>query len=159
MTVGQGLRKNTNAAMAAVAKADVSEAQKKIQMDAQEDAAKTSTISTFGGMGAAVGVNKYLGLQAAKTAAAGGAAAGGAAAGGAVSGSTVIAGAGGTLNGVAAGYGGALGAGAVGGAAGGGAAIAAPVAGGAAGGMAGLAAIAAPVAIAIGIGYLFSEIF
>ena len=154
MTVGQGLRKNTNAAMAAVAKADVSEAQKKIQMDAQEDAAKTSTISTFGGMGAAVGVNKYLGLQAAKTAAAGGAAAGGA-----VSGSTVIAGAGGTLNGVAAGYGGALGAGAVGGAAGGGAAIAAPVAGGAAGGMAGLAAIAAPVAIAIGIGYLFSEIF
>ena len=135
LTVGQGLRKNASDGMRAVADADVNSARQKIAMDKADRAAKMNTIGTAGGIGGMVGANKLAAATAAKTAPVVAAGATTAAVPVAATAAPVA-----TTAAVPV------------------AATAAPVAAGG-GAMAGMAAIAAPVAIALGIGYLFSEIF
>jgi hypothetical protein len=137
ISAGQGLRRTANLAQSKVASADVAGEKMRLQSEMAEDAQQRATIGTAGGIGGMVGANRYFALKdaaAAAAEAAGTTAAGTTAAGTAAAAGTTAAGT--TAAGTTAAAGTA-----------------------ATGTMATLGAIAAPVAIALGIGYLFSEIF
>ena len=132
ISAGQGLRRTANLAQSKVASADVAGEKMRLQSEMAEDAQQRATIGTAGGIGGMVGANRYFALKDAAAAAA--EAAGTTAAGTTAAGTAAAAGT--TAAGTTAAAGTA-----------------------ATGTMATLGAIAAPVAIALGIGYLFSEIF
>ena len=60
ISAGQGLRRTANLAQSKVASADVASEKMRLQMEQAEKAQKMSTIGTAGGIGGMVGANKAL---------------------------------------------------------------------------------------------------
>ena len=158
ISAGQGLRRTANLAQSKVASADVASEKMRLQMEMADDAQQRATIGTAGGIGGMVGANRYFALkdaaaaEAAGTTAAGTTAAGTTAAGTAAAGTTAA-------SGTAAAAGTTAATTAAGGTAAAGTAATTAAGAGASGTLSAIGTIAAPVAIALGIGYLFSEIF
>jgi hypothetical protein len=150
---GQGLRNLANQGMAKVASADVQAEILREQEEMANEAGEKQLLGTAGGIGGMIGATKAMALTKAAGATAGGVTAAGttAAATTAAAGTTAAVGTGAAAVGTGAAAAGA-GAGAAGAAAAGGTTAAA-------GSMAALGAIAAPIAIALGVGFLINKLF